>query len=174
MASGGVTNAQGVSAINSLSGSGGGIGLSAVGVLAQQGAPLSVTGTLVETTLLTVAIPAKAVGPNGVIRVAMSTALTSNGDTKTVSAYLGGQKLFASAASGISGQDIQFRIAANGTNAQTGNWAATSNMGLGSSSTRLTSAVDMTVAQNLTITGLLASAGDTITLLDYTVELLNP
>src|SRR5213079_2421852 len=63
--------------------SGGGIGLKAAGVLAQSAVAASVTGTLTETVLATIAIPAGAMGVNGAIRVTALWSYTNSADTKT-------------------------------------------------------------------------------------------
>jgi hypothetical protein len=59
---------------------------------------------------------------------------------------------------------------AGATNSQ----VASSGSTAGGGSAPLTATIDMTQAQNLTITAQLGLSTDTITLVNYTVELLNP
>lgn len=156
--------------------SGGGIGLKASGVLAQSAAPASVTGTLSETVLATIAIPAGAMGVNGSLRITTLWTFTSSADSKTVQARLGGTSIGLAVMTANSGLQHQIilrnRGAANSqiafTNGQT-SFAVTSGA-------MVTTAIDTSIAQNLTLTATIgANAGsNTITLEAYTVENLNP
>lgn len=163
-------------AISNSAFSGGGAGLKSTGVLAQSAVPVSLTGTTTETVLVTVPIPAGAMGINGSLRI---TALWSNDGTaiynKFLRVYLGGQLLFNVGNSvntltqsliiirnrGVFNSQISF----NGGNA-TGLGAILA----GSS----TATADMSAAQNLQIRGALSNDAASLQLEGYTVELINP
>lgn len=173
MSTGGVTNAQGVAAINATSGSGGGIGLKATGVLAQSGVAVSVTGTTVETTLATITIPANALSANGKLRITWMMSFTSSANNKNGRLRFGGTQIDNIGGTTISGFEWQQNISAlNSTQSQSayqGNSAPYQIGGL-----FVNTSFDMTQPQQLTITGQCANAADTITLISYTVEILNP
>lgn len=147
--------------------SGGGIGL-----LAQSGAPVSVTGTTTETVQASIPIPAGVVGPNGVLRITPLWSAPVNADSNTYRCRVAGTVLFATTLA----NDGSFSpiITARNTGSALVALGGTS-LGVGGSGSVPTSlAVDMTAPQSLTITAQLASAADTVTLLGYTVEVLNP
>lgn len=144
-------------------------------VRAQSAVAVPHTGTTNETTLATIAIPAGAMGVSGALRVITVWSYTNSANNKTFRARLGGST-FATAvvtttASSSSLWEVWNRNAAN---SQVSNGSG-AGAGLGASgNATVTLAVDTSVAQNLTITAQLASAGETITLEAYTVEILNP
>jgi len=160
-------------------GGGGGIGLPASGVLKQSAVPASVTGTVSETTLATIAIPAGADGPNGLTRVTTKWTIPSNANTKTPRIRLGGVSGTVVATvshttntTAFLQVDIENRGATNSQFSQPrGNRGTDTVMTVFAP---VASAVDMSVAQSVVISGQLGSAGDTMTLESYTVELLNP
>lgn len=161
-------------AVSSIGTSGGGIGLKSPGVLAQSAVAVPLTGTLAETTLATISVPAGAMGLNGMLRISAICSVTNNANAKTIKFVFGGttynQVALPSVGSGQWYTTIRNR---NSTNSQVS--GALPSMGAGTnSSAAFTGAVDTSIAQTLTITGTLANTGDTITLEAYTVELLNP
>lgn len=150
-------------------------GLTTPRIVAQSAVPASVTGTLSETTLATIAIPAGAMGVNGKIRVVSYWSCTNNANGKTVNFRIAGSLFGAtgSLANNASACYQQEIMAVNATNAQKmrQNPAAPFGSSTGGISTL---AVDMTQAQNITLTAVLTNVGDTVTLEAYTVEILNP
>ncbi|NIE67475.1 hypothetical protein [Burkholderia sp. Ax-1719] len=145
-------------------------------VLAQSAVRQSVTGTLTETTLATVTIPANAVGPNGGIRITSLWSFTNDSNTKTQRIYLGGTggALFQNTANGTAAVLQQFTMIRNrgASNSQVG-FVSTFDGGFASNANALvTSAIDMTQAQTLVFTGLLTNTGDTVALEAYTVEIV--
>lgn len=139
-------------------------------VLAQSFVAASVTGTLTETTLATVNIPAGALGPNGRVIISSIWSATNNANNKTARHKFGGTTYFA--------QNITTQVAwrheneignRNATNSQAGN----QNNVFGSLGAALvTSAVDTTASVAVLFTGQLANVGDTLTLESYRVEIL--
>lgn len=146
-------------------------------VLAKSGVAVPLTGSTSETALATVAIPAGAMGPNGVLRVTTLWSLTNSANNKTPRVRLGGisgtafrgQNL-TTVASGRDQIEIHNR---NAQNSQVSNPAGGGFGGAGTSSSVITTAtVDTSIAQDLVISGQLANSGETLTLEAYTVEVL--
>jgi hypothetical protein len=143
-------------------------------VAAQSAVPASVTGTAAETTLATIAVPVGSFNKSGAkIRVTFGGSVTSNANTKTFRARLGGVQMFtfsAALASTTAGR-FYFDMLATGPTSQS---TLNGLVSYGTGGSYSTTAVDMTQAQNLTLTMQLATSTDTFTLADYTVEILNP
>lgn len=143
-------------------------------VLAKSGAASSVTGTTAETILATVAIPANAIGPNGVVRVTSLWKYPNSANTKTLKVQLGAVNFVnVTPTTTNSFQAVTTIWNRNAANSQVGpsSSAATDGaMGTEGSNPTL-GAVDTSVAQNLTFKATLANAGETITLEAYLVEI---
>jgi hypothetical protein len=149
----------------------------AVVVVGQSAGAVSVTGTTAETILATVTIPPGLLGPAGQIRFSSRWTWTNSSNQKTR------RIRFAGALAGIVD-------AGPATNSSTSwDWFHGCNQGVGQQlwlsaftdspfyannlsgyGPSLTSAADTRQAQPLTITGQLASAGETLTLESYLVE----
>lgn len=142
------------------------IGASAVAV------PL--TGTTSETVLATIAIPAGAIGPNGQIRIMTLWSMTNNANNKTMSVRLGGIGGTAHQAAVIASQAHQqnnCRIANRNSASSQVSQSATGFGWNANTASPVTGAINTANAQDLVITGTLASSGDTLTLESYIVEL---
>lgn len=151
--------------------------LGGFGILAKSGTAVPLTGSTSETALATIAIAASAVGANGVIHVRTFWSMPSSGNQKSMRLRLGAAALAGTVVSSVAGTtianaDIETTIRAlNATNSQ-------SSMSKGprgtdylvSGGVATSSAIDMTAAQNIVITGQLASSGETLTLLGYLVQ----
>lgn len=157
-------------------GGGGAFGVKSVGLLGQSAVPSSVTGSTAQTVLATVPIPAGALGINGAIRVTTLWSFTNNANNKTPGVSLGATQVFGPViASQASMQGVAFLRNRGVLNSQVANALGAGSVGSGSSTLAVgTFAIDTSVAQNLTITGQLATSTDTMTLEGYTVEVLNP
>lgn len=148
------------------------------GVVAKSGAAVSHTGDTIETALATITIPAGALGANGIIRVMSIVAMTSSANIKTLRVRLGGlagAAIFTSSLfTTVSSPRIDvLTFAANATNSQnTQGWCPRATDNLVTGSAIVTSALDMTAAQDLVISGQLASASEGIQLLGYTVQVI--
>lgn len=152
---------------------GGGVGLKAAGVLAQSAVAASVTNTLTETTLATITIPAGSVNANGgSVRVRAWFSYTNSADNKTMSVKIGGQTVRTAGRTTqlLQGFVVDF-INRGALNSQM--YAIPSD---GTAPGLATAAVDMSAAQNVTLTGQIGAnaTANTITLEGYTVEILNP
>lgn len=154
------------------------LGLSVPVVLAQSAVPASVTGTVAETTLATIMIPAGAMGPSGSLRIRPKVSFSASGTSKIVRVRLGGALVALTDWGSINTAvtiaalyDVHNRGAMN---SQIGVSSFTTGVVGATANGFNLSAIDMTVAQSLTITGQLAAGADTLTLEAYTVEILNP
>jgi hypothetical protein len=137
---------------------------------------VTLTGSTSETALATIAIPAGAMGANGILRVTTLWSFTNSGNNKTLRVRLGG----------IGGKDffnpvittnaiIQTQTIIrnrNAQNAQASFAAGMSNAFTTSTAGVVTGTVDTSAAQDLVFTAQLANAGETITLESYLVEIL--
>lgn len=153
-------------------------GRSFYSVVGKSGASASHTGDTNEVALATISIPANAVGANGALRITTIWSMTSSANAKTIRLRLGG--------AGLTGTTIfstgslttvdharvdTVMIAANSTSSQFSETIfprGTDNLLNGGGT--INSLVDMTSTQPLVISGQLANAGETITLLGYVVE----
>jgi hypothetical protein len=142
-------------------------------LIASKGTPTSnVTGTSTSTTypLAVIAIPANSLSLlNGFLEVKFRINANVSSSVKTISASLNTQDLgvtlqLANLAAGDVTIIIQNK---NATNAQ----QVTNSTAPNAAATQTT--VDMTAAQNLTILGTLSTAGDTLNVGRYTVEVSN-
>lgn len=125
-----------------------------------------------DNTLLTIAVPAAAMGINGILRITTLWLVTNNANAKTLRTRFGGTDYCGASAASVATVRHQVQINNIGAaNSQQGLGASNSGLG-GSTATVLTSAADTTTAQNLTIGCQKATAGDVITLRDTLVELL--
>lgn len=146
-------------------------------VLASSATAVSHTGDTDETILATIPISAGLMGTTGILRIDYLWSVTNSVNNKTVRARLGGiggtafLSLANTTVASVRGfRNIQNRGAAN---SQISEWSG----GLGPGSTAsvvTTGAIDTSVAQDLVFTAQLASAGETITLERYLVELIIP
>ncbi|QDV34903.1 hypothetical protein [Tautonia plasticadhaerens] len=145
-------------------------------ILSSSAVSASITGTLTETTLATVTVPANVLGTNGQLAITSGWSHTNSANTKTLRVrYDGaGGTAFSSfalttAATSRVYTTIQNR---NATNSQGGVGGGVT-FGT-SSSTAVTASVDTTAATTLALTGQLSNTGETITLESATVELITP
>ena len=153
-----------------------GVALGAWRTVAHSAVATALTGTTAETILGSIAIPAGAMGPNGILRVTTEWSYTNSANSKTLRTRFG---------AGISGTafdvivptvtafqrrqcDIKNRGSLAAQMAPPSGFIA----GFGSATgAPLTGAVDTAAGQTLALTGQLGSSGDTITLESYIVEL---
>lgn len=140
-------------------------------IVAQSGAPASLTGSTSETTLATVVIPAGMMGANGRVCVVAEFSAASGGapGNRTARIKFGGTSYVATT---LSSSQVSARYQADIWNAnsataqighnQAGQWGP-------NSAAHVTSSVDTASPVTILLTGQLADGGDTITLRGYTV-----
>jgi hypothetical protein len=123
-----------------------------------------------ENTLATVAVAGNLLGANGKLRITFLFTVTNSANNKTLRVRFGGTQFFGVVLTTSASYVFQFEIGNRGaTNSQVSgpsSWGA-------NTAAVTTGAIDTTASQNLTITGQKASAGETITLEGYTVEVIH-
>jgi hypothetical protein len=144
-------------------------------VLGQSAVQVSHTGDLNETVLATITIPAGAIGANGRVEVKTRWSRTNGGSPGliTTRAKLGGTSLFApNVATTVTNFRFDLEIANRNSQASqfTSAVSFTSN-GVNGGQINGTATVDTSTNADITITGQLTNAGDTITLESYQVIL---
>lgn len=129
-----------------------------------------------ENILATITIPAGAMGLNGILRVYSNWSFTNSANNKIMRVRLGGigGTAYFQTTQTTQAWYADFRIISNRgvANSQVGPQNS-AQFGSGSGSPA-TSAIDTSAATTLVITGQKASAGDTLTLESYLVELILP
>lgn len=154
---------------------GGVVAVNRPNVLGQSGVASSVTGTTSETTLATIPVPAGLMGLNGVLRVTAMWTVTNSANNKALRVVFGGSLFSGVDLTTTASAQFQTHIRNRGAaNSQIGFIVSSGFPFATSGGSPVTGAVNTAVAQNLLITGQLASGAETITLEAYTVELLNP
>jgi hypothetical protein len=146
-------------------------------VLAQSGTAVTAAVDTNENILGTATIPASAMGTLALVRVTASWTCNNSANVKTIRVRLGGAAgtIYHSGAltSSTGGMQFVWVQNANAANAQVGGGygfvvGGTSLLGV----TKTTSAIDTSASTTLVITAQKATAGDTMTLDNFTVELL--
>ena len=145
-------------------------------LMAKSNVPSSITGTLTETALATINLPANTIGANGQIRIRTYWTNTNSANAKTLKIRFGTTGISSTS---ISSSSIT-TFGAEMITADTQNLNATNSQNTYSEGSRgtdglvttsfATSAIDTTVSENFYITGTLASSGELITLTGYSVE----
>lgn len=134
-------------------------------VTAASAAASSVTGTTSDTTLFTFPLPAGTVGPNGAIQIIVGFSYTNSGNNKTLRVKIGGTN-FAAVVVTTTAAMVRNMVVYNvNSQAVQTEWTSTIAAGFGVTTNALTSgAKDLSVAQDITVSGQLASSGETITM----------
>lgn len=134
-----------------------------------------------ENILATITIPAGAMGLNGILRVWHSWTVTNSANNKILRVRLGGiggtqmaSATLTTSATAVCLTHIANRGAANSQISPPN--ASSTFLGLvaASSSALQTASIDTSAATTLVLTGAKASAGETLTLESYLVELILP
>ncbi len=143
-------------------------------ILKQTAVAVSITGTTDETTLASITVPAGLMGGSGSIRITSLWSHTVSANLKTLRASFGGTNFLTLSSSATIAAWQSFVMIRNRTAAtQAAFPAAGGNSGLGAATVAIsTGAVNTAVDQVILLTAQLASAGETITLEGYTVEII--
>ena len=138
-------------------------------VLDQSAVAASHTGDTTEATLATITIPAGLLGANGQIEIETLWSYPNSANIKTARVRFGGQAVLGVQATNTQSRQEYVRVAnRNAANSQVSQ--STASDGYGSlNAPVITTAVDTSADTNITITGQLASAAETITLESYRV-----
>lgn len=143
-------------------------------IIASSATPVSGPADTSENILATVTIPAGVMGTNGRLRIESLWTITNSANNKIVRVRLGGisgtqflGRVIGAAATFYNLFTISNRNAANSqvSNQSNGDFTI-------STASVVTGSIDTSTAQSLVFTGQKASAGETITLESYLVELI--
>lgn len=130
-----------------------------------------------ENILATVTIPAGAMGLNGILRVHTMWTVTNSANNKILRVRFGGiggtAYLGQTLTTSLTATDLRWIANRGAANSQIGPQSGLAQLG-SSTSAHQTSAIDTAAATTLVITGQKASAGETLTLESYLVELILP
>jgi hypothetical protein len=148
-----------------------------VRVLGTTGAAVSGSADTNENTLATVVVPAGAMGLNGLIRVQTLWTLTNSANNKTLRVKFGGTSFLDVALTTVASFADQ-RVIQNRNSVSSQIGKPTGNMSAGgwgtASSAVTTASIDTSAAVTILITGQKASAGETLTLESYLIEMITP
>lgn len=141
-------------------------------VFAVSAVAVPLTGSTSETTLATIQLPP--LSANSVIVIKRAHSATNNANAKNIIARINGTSIgsynIASAATSV----IEVRVANRGaTNSQLITPATLSSSYGTSTSSFVTTAIDLSVSQTLTLTAQLSNSADIVTLEYYSVEIIN-
>jgi hypothetical protein len=157
---------------------GGGIGVAnGAQVLAKSAVAASCPADTTEDILATIPIPAGAMGANGFIRVSTRWSMTNNANVKTLFVRFSGAAGTAYLNTAISSVGEAFYLVdiANRNSASSqvgGTFGVAGASAVKGSATAVTSAENTALATSIVISGQKATAGDTLTLESYLVELM--
>jgi hypothetical protein len=145
-------------------------------ILAASAVAVPHTGNTNETALATIAIPAGAIGANGVVRITTSWIVTTSGNNKIMRVRMNGISgtilQTTTQTTNISTQLLTHIKNRNSQSSQTTGFTQTSTAPYGASTAAVaTAAIDTSAAVDLVLSGQLADGGDTVTLDSYMVEL---
>ena len=140
-------------------------------VLAHSAVAVTHTGDTNHTVLATVVIPAGAMGANGCLRITATFSNNNNGNNKTQRVQLNSTTIVGgfNNTTNVFSHHVALLSNRNSQSSQVRAFDTPSSFG-NSANALATTAIDTSVAQNLTFTGQLANSGDTITLERYLVE----
>lgn len=142
--------------------------------LASSAVAVSCPADTSEDTLATITVPAMSI--NGILRIFTLWSMTGSTNNKIPRVKLGGTAFFASTvATGtvVGLMDERWIMNRGATNSQVGFQSGTLGQAT-SAAANTTGAIDTSVPTTLLITGQKASAGETLTLDAYLVELITP
>jgi hypothetical protein len=154
-------------------GSGGSSPAATMSVLAQSGAPSSLTGTTTATTLVTVSVPAGTLTAFGSLEIDVQLSWPNNSNNKSFTLAFGGTTVITTTQTANTGMRINQLITNRGVLNQQTSWPSI-NSYTTTGSNPPTLSVDTSVGQSLTFTVQLGSSADTIRIENYSVRVLNP
>lgn len=131
-------------------------------------AAASHTGNTNETTLASIALPPLITGDQ--VRVRSIWSYTSSANNKTLRARLGATSISSNLYTNTASAPLDFLIGIRGAASQVTGLAT--GLGTSSNSSPVASTIDVSAGATLTLNGLLANAGETVTLEEWVVELL--
>lgn len=143
-------------------------------ILGSSAVAVSLTGTTTATAMVTLTVPANAMGANGWIEVEAQATVTGSTNNKRLRLTIAGTTVatWQTVTATVLGARVYFKLRnRNAANSQISLGAGMDQAGWGETTVGpQANAIDTTIAQTLTLTGLLASTGDTITVEDYSIR----
>jgi len=132
---------------------------------------VSLTGTTAETTMQTLSLNGGVMGPKGKLRVYIMFNVTNSANTKTLRLKAGGAAIWQLAVTAVVGCFTHVLIANMGSeSAQLTALFNTSGFGGAAASVNTASTINTAADFTLTLTGQLASSGDTMSVIGVFVE----
>jgi hypothetical protein len=140
--------------------------------ISQSATAVSLTGSVAETSMLSITIPASIMGINGSLRLSTVWSTTNNVNNKTITTKFGGTTASTAVLASCATYREQRQISNRGSlSSQVTSTGAAGGWGV-SSSAIVTLTKDTSIDQILSVTGTLANAGDTMTLESYVLEVI--
>jgi hypothetical protein len=145
-------------------------------ILGASGTAVSGAADTNENTLATITVPAGAMGTNGILRITTNWAVTNSANNKTLRVRFSGAAgtilgVFVATTQPRLKNDALIINTAAATQATSSTWWASAGNAVDAATAPT---VDTTATTTVVITGQKASAGETLTLSNYLVELLRP
>lgn len=138
---------------------------------------VALTGVTDETVLATIPVGGGIIGKNGMVRVTLLASVTNHADDKIIRVRLGGlagTALMTLTNTTVASVRAQCQFQNRNSHASQVGYVATLAGAFGTDTgALLTATVNLAAAQDLVITGQLETAGHTITLAAYLVEILH-
>lgn len=141
-------------------------------VLMQKATPISLTGTIVQTTLDSLTISGGYMGISGWLQIEVMWSNNNSGNNKTLTVSAGATNISAVVNTTSIGNNKRLLWANQGVANSQRFFLASNAAGMGNSNTTASSAIDTSVDFTLAFKGTLANSGDTITLEAYSVVLI--
>jgi len=145
-------------------------------ILAQSAVEVSVGASTTRTVLATIPVSAGVIGPNGQLRITTAWEYTNSGNNKTMDYTFGGTTFLTLTRTtdnaALWSRSI-YNAGAENSQVASGWSSATGGEGAGGGGVALvTATIDTAVSQSLEIAGTKASAGESLRLRNYTVEVI--
>lgn len=142
-------------------------------LLGQSGAAVTAPADTNENALATIAVPANAMGANGRVRIRAIFTCTSSANNKTFKVVFGGTTILSHLVTTVSTDDVSIELMnLNATNSQRSSSGSVVTSSANTFTVQTTAAIDTTAAQNITITATKASAGESVVMVWYYVDLI--
>lgn len=136
----------------------------------------AVTGTTTPTTLSSVVIPGRLLGPNGILVMHILWTMTNSANSKTLKIKFGGTSFYNTVFTATGSFSQQYNIFnRNSTGSQVaGGDASNGVIGTFTTTPIATGSIDTTVDQTLLLEGTLANTGENITVRAFGLQILRP
>lgn len=144
-------------------------------ILAKSAVAVSCPADTNEDTLATITVPAGAMAANGQVTIKVTVSCTSSVNNKTINVKFGGTTYQQLVVTTTTGAQLELRVMnRNSASSQCGSiYSITDGALVAETSSGLTTAINTGNAVTVLITGTKASAGETLTLESYLVELIS-